>query len=129
MKRSLAILAVLIGLALIFWRAKHEFSQPIDSTSRHPSPPAAARARPVQLPPAGTDLAQELNGPGHDIAADLQIVSTVVDVYRSNFPRDGNPVGNNREITAALTGDNALRLALISPSHPAINRAGELCDR
>jgi len=38
-------------------------------------------------------------------------------------------VGENAEITAVLAGRNRLQLALIPPSHPAINRAGELCDR
>jgi hypothetical protein len=53
----------------------------------------------------------------------------VLENFRSNFPRTGNPVGLNYEITAALTGQNQLRLALIPPDHPAINREGELTDR
>ena len=74
-------------------------------------------------------LADRLNIPGVDIHSDLRLVSEIFDTFRSNFPRDGNPVGNNPEITASLTGKNKLRLALIPPDHPAINRAGELCDR
>ena len=49
--------------------------------------------------------------------------------FRTNFPHDGNPVGSNAEITAVLTGKNKLRYAAIPPGHPAINAAGELCDR
>jgi hypothetical protein len=55
----------------------------------------------------------------------LQVIAT----FRSNFPRDGNPVGTNAEITAALAGRNQLRLVLLPPDPPAINPAGDLCDR
>ena len=74
-------------------------------------------------------LADALNPPSGDIRADLRIVSEVIEAFRTNFPRDGNPVGDNTEITATLTGKNKLRLALIPPDHPAVNRSGELCDR
>ncbi len=74
-------------------------------------------------------LADGLNATHGDIHADLQIVLELVDAFRTNFPKNGNPVGDNAEITAVLSGRNRLRLALIPPDHPAINRAGELCDR
>lgn len=38
-------------------------------------------------------------------------------------------MGENAEITRALTGANRLEFALIPPKHPSINSAGELCDR
>ena len=75
-------------------------------------------------------LADALNSPATDIRADLRLVSDILETFRTNFPREGNPVGTNAEITAILTGKNKLRLALIPPDHPAINRTtGELCDR
>jgi hypothetical protein len=64
-----------------------------------------------------------------ELADDLRLVALVLETFRSNFPRSGNPVGLNSEITATLTGQNQLRLALIPPNHPAINREGELTDR
>ena len=92
-----------------------------------PLPPAAGSSA---APPAEVShLADALNSPTGDIRADLQIVSDVLATFRTNFPHGGNPVGANFEITAALAGKNPLRLALIPPNHPAINRAGELCDR
>jgi hypothetical protein len=104
------------------------------------SPPAAAgfqsaiRNPPSAIAPSAepSDLATlgaALNSPRTDIRADLRIVSGFLTTYRSNFPRNGNPVGSNAEITAALTGRNRLHLALLPPDHPAINRDGELCDR
>ena len=59
----------------------------------------------------------------------FRLVALVLENFRSNFPRTGNPVGLNSEITATLTGQNSLRLALIPPDHPAITREGELTDR
>jgi hypothetical protein len=84
---------------------------------------------PPSVPEPRSTLADALNAPGGDIHADLRIVLEVIDTFRTNFPRAGNPVGDNPEITAALTGKNKLRLALIPPDHRAIDRAGELCDR
>jgi len=57
-------------------------------------------------------------------------VSEILETFRTNFPRTGNPVGTNAEITAVLAGNNKLQLALIPADHFAINRAtGELLDR
>ncbi len=70
-----------------------------------------------------------LNRPDSTIARDLATLALVFDSWRSNFPREGNPVGENADITAALAGDNPLGFVLIPRNHPAINSAGELCDR
>lgn len=74
-------------------------------------------------------LAAPLNAPGSTIARDLDALGQIFDAWRTNFPREGNPVGDNHEIAAALMGDNPHRLALIPPNHPAINARRELCDR
>ena len=70
-----------------------------------------------------------LNAPGSTVQRDLDIVSQIFEAWQSNFPREGNPVGENAEITAALMGENRLGLALIPKGHPAVNAQGELCDR
>jgi hypothetical protein len=56
-------------------------------------------------------------------------VRQLFEAWLSNFPREGNPIGENAEITAALTGENRLGLALIPKGHRALNARGELCDR
>jgi hypothetical protein len=89
----------------------------------------AGSARSAEPPLERSALADALNSPATDIRADLRVVAEILDTFRSNFPREGNPVGTNAEITAVLAGRNALRLALIPPEHAAINREGELCDR
>ena len=40
-----------------------------------------------------------------------------------------NPIGDNEDITAVLTGRNALGFAFIPKDCPAIDASGELCDR
>jgi hypothetical protein len=74
-------------------------------------------------------IAAPLNAPGSTIGRDLDILSQVFDAWRSNFPTEGNPVGENADITAALMGDNRLGFALIPKGHRAVNERGELCDR
>ncbi|MFM8337990.1 MAG: hypothetical protein ACKODK_20745 [Opitutaceae bacterium] len=79
--------------------------------------------------PAEFPIAARLNAGDSTIQRDLEILSQVFEAWRTNFPREGNPVGENFEITRALTGANRLEFALIPPKHPSINSSGELCDR
>src|SRR5687768_6133869 len=79
--------------------------------------------------PADFPIAAALNAPGSTIGRDLEIVSQLFEAWQSNFPREGNPVGENAEITAALMGENRLEFALIPRGHRAINENGELMDR
>jgi hypothetical protein len=74
-------------------------------------------------------IAAALNAPNSTLARDLDIVRQIFEAWQSNFPREGNPVGENAEITSALMGENRLGLALIPKDHRAVNSRGELCDR
>jgi hypothetical protein len=134
MKRgAIALALALLLLALLAWRfARVSPADSASSASPRPtavSAPASATPKGQAVPAERSTLADTLNSPSTDIRADLRLVSDIVDTFRSNFPQSGNPVGTNGEITAALTGKNKLQLALIPRDHPAINRAGELCDR
>ena len=109
---------------------------PGPSGSPVPSAGTVTATTPLLQPPPAPNWREEdfpiiapLNQPGSTIARDLNAVSAVFDAWRSNFPREGNPVGENADITAALTGANRLELALIPKKHPAVNARGELCDR
>lgn len=94
------------------------------------SKPAAVAPGSVQPPLEGESrLADDLNVPGGTIQQDLRILHEVLESWQTNFPRAGNPVGENAEITASLAGANPLRFAFIPPAHRAIDARGELCDR
>ena len=133
MKRlgSFLAFAAVIALVLLFWRtqrrapAESPAGQSSATQSKFGTPNAPIAAPPIDA----TDLAAALNSSAADIRADLRLVSTILDTYRTNFLREGNPTGTNAEITAALAGENVHRLILIPRNHPAINAGGELCDR
>jgi hypothetical protein len=128
LRRNALTLALLVAIcSLLLWF----FGSPAPTrTSVNPPPtPLAPPAAPTPLPVERSALADTLNSPQSTIAADLRIVLDLITAFRTNFPREGNPVGSNAEITATLSGRNSLRFAFIAPDHPAINRAGELCDR
>jgi hypothetical protein len=143
--RTLVFVAVLVAVGLFTWqfrRASHRgpaLAEPAVLTPP-PAPPPGVSQPKFEIPKSKTgaapaaplerlNLAAALNSPASDIRADLQLVASVLDTFRTNFPQGGNPVGANAEITAVLTGANRLRLAFIAPDHPAINRDRELCDR
>lgn len=136
-----AIMVVLV-LAWGVWRAGPSREAPI------PTQPARNLAPAIAHPPNGIVAApnsefivepgrdslaglvgEGLNAIGGTVQRDLSIVSDLLDAWQTNFPGQGNPVGLNTEITAALTGRNALRLEFVPADHPAINATGELCDR
>ena len=139
LRRHALTVALVAGIFLLLWLLLRPATAPVDpGPPPAPAPPSAIAHRPSAIPPPPpppppalerSTLADTLNSPATDIAADLRVVADILVNFRTNFPRDGNPVGSNAEITAALTGQNRLRLALIPPDHPAINRDGELCDR
>jgi hypothetical protein len=140
MKKSSALAiaaALLVAFVWFLWpRNDTEGGPAVPGRPELPASSAPAAPQPAATAPASaiapleiSHLADQLNSPATDIRADLRILTEVLTNFRSNFPHDGNPVGNNAEITTTLTGSNKLRYAVIPPNHPAINRAGELCDR
>ncbi|MSU68509.1 MAG: hypothetical protein EXS40_08040 [Opitutaceae bacterium] len=128
---------ILALLTWFFWPTSESPPPPSASSPAAPSatpsstPPATPRTPPpAPVPAERSTLADLLNAPSKNIRDDLRIVSAILETFRTNFPRTGNPVGTNAEITAVLAGNNKLQLALIPADHSAINRStGELLDR
>jgi hypothetical protein len=136
MKRLLLTAAILLAaLILFFWPRQPKVgavvpNRPGFTTASTPAVKNAKIPRPQFPPPTEiAHLADQLNSPTTDIRADLRLVADLLEAFRTNFPHDGNPVGENVEITAALAGNNSLHFGFIPPNHPAINADGELCDR
>lgn len=137
-RRSLAIaVGALLAVAAwwLFFRASGDRRPPPAATKtapatlapRGPSPTPQPRPDPAAEP--ASHLADALNAPDGTIRRDLEILNEVFGAWETNFPHTGNPVGENAEITAALTGANPLHFAFIPKNHRAINARGELCDR
>jgi len=133
-------LFLLLGL-LVWWLLPPE---PAPTSVRPvaifvPTPEAVdvRREKNLTLPPraltapyeAPASLAADLNSPRSDITRDLNLINDLFTNWRINFPSLGHPFGENSEITAALLGENPLRLPLMPRDHAAINAVGELTDR
>lgn len=142
MSRRLSIVLLLL-LAAAAWHFRPRAAPAGASGGRAPSPaavagitaPAPAHTNPnpaaPDVPPiadAPSQLARDLNSPATDIRADLRLLNEIFVRYRV-ATHGQNPVGDNADITAVLTGRNALGFAFIPKDHPAINADGELCDR
>jgi hypothetical protein len=136
--------AIALAITALFWWRREpsaSFAASNRETSRVISAPVVSKNPGVASnadAPANRDgtpldgesrVADDLNMPSGTIQRDLQILNEVFEMWLTNFPREGNPVGENAEIAAALTGDNVHRFAFIPPRHRAINDRGELCDR
>lgn len=82
-----------------------------------------------QIDASNQVLADQLNAPGQTPQQDLQTVAAFIELYRRAF-KSGNPVGENMDITTALTGtaDPKRPGRVFPPRHNAI-RGGQLVDR
>jgi len=137
--------AIALAAALGWWSFFRGFHAPEESgaprppsagTPAFPPPPpspvpqltAEQRQRILREAPEAR-LADDLNLPGRDIRSDLAILVSVFGAWRSNFPGQGNPFGDNREITGKLLGQNPNGIIFLQPDNRAINAEGELVDR
>ena len=142
-RRHISVAAAIATLALAAWYFQlRPNARSVAPTERALAPkavagpataaPAPASASVAAADPYATDgpshLADKLNDPSGDIHTDLRILDDIFQQYRSAL-HSSNPVGENIDITAALTGRNKVGFAFIPPDNPAINSHGELCDR
>ncbi len=140
----IALGVLIVGLGWVLWPRSDATLAPVARVQKAPGTtplvPGSASTRdvepgrdlrPMNAETLATDfpIVAPLNRADSTVARDLETIALVLDAWRTNFPGQGNPFGENSEITAALSGENALDLILIPRQHPAINAAGELCDR
>lgn len=104
-------------------KAKSALSSSEGASNSRPIP---MRTEPVYIDPVNLAQARQLNAPDRTPHDDLQIVADFVDLYRKAL--GGNPVGQNEDITAALTGNFGQKGRVFPPNSPAI-RDGQLVDR
>jgi hypothetical protein len=134
--------AAMVFLAVGWWSFRRGWETPAELEAPAMTKPrsiaAPVRSKPelspeqrrrILLNSEEARLADELNLPGNDIRQDLAIVASLFAAWRSNYPGQGNPFGQNREITEKLLGRNPNGLIFLREGNRAINREGELCDR
>lgn len=136
----LAVGCVALGLWLLLRPSAppasvENLAQPIRTP---PTVPATVALPPDSVPRLATSGSgddatfegiEKLNARELTIHDDLRLLNDLFFSWQVTYPKEGNPVGSNQEITAAFTGTNLHGLALIPRSHPALSRNGELLDR
>ncbi len=74
------------------------------------------------------ELAEELSDPNATVAEDLEVIGELLRAYRRLL--EGWPEGEgNREIVAALQGENRMQLIFLAAGHERVGAGGELLDR
>jgi hypothetical protein len=107
-----------------FWKGAAAVRERPSTARPSERPTPAAPTAPAER----STLADGLNSPGTDVHSDLRLINEIFVAYRGAV-REGDPVGENAEITAVLRGRNKLGFAFIPPDCRAVNSKGELCDR
>jgi hypothetical protein len=125
-----AVLALLLGVGagVAWWRAVERELAPLADAV----PVVVARAPESAtggVEPSYSPLADELHAEGFDAAHDGEVLSGLIAQFTTTL-RLGErpPLGDNADITAALTGANRRRLVFIPSLHSALSD-GLLVDR
>jgi hypothetical protein len=123
----IALVALVVG-GLLWWPKR----------SPQAAPPVGVAPSVVAPAPAPSKFTEDLSaehlvGYGSatsDPQRDLEMVKDAVDAFVRSIKIPGAlPTGSNRELVAALAGENAHRIRFIDPASPFINADGELLDR
>jgi hypothetical protein len=132
MKPSLQVALAASALTLLFIYILPKLSSPIapiQSEEPIQEKKGSSSSRPIKkitliTRPETTD---KLMAKGGNAGSDIETISSLLRLYQQAF--QGNPTGENEEITAALTGRNSKGIAVVPRTHRAINSHGELIDR
>jgi hypothetical protein len=130
-RRSLAFAAIgclLLGGFLLVQQQNSDPPPPSVPESRRTSPPPPMAPQPVDITrlPIADDI-MPLNSPDTQVDDDLATIELVMSEFRKHH--DGNPVGENGEITAALLGANPKHLSYLPDKGPHLNSSAQLIDR
>jgi hypothetical protein len=138
MRKWVARVCLLVGVGIVVERvvpnalrarSHRTAAAPVGVAATEPGASALGTTRSTSRTPQEIyHFADALDAPGHTAQDDVQLLASVIHLYRTVL-KGSNPVGDNAEITAALTGRNKFGYAFIRPDSPAINAKGELCDR
>lgn len=130
-RAQVAAATLLIAAALLGWLLTRP---PAPGPAAPPSPPLPASRAAVGAERFTEDLSAEfLQGyglTGSTPEKDLQQVKDLVDAFVRSVKIPGAlPTGSNRELVAALAGENAHRIRFLDPAGRFLNPDGELVDR
>lgn len=92
-------------------------------------PPSTARSTRTEITrlPIAADAAASLRSAEATAEDDLSTIEVLLSQYARHH--QGNPVGENMEITASLLGKNSSRVAYLENQGPFLDASGQLIDR
>jgi hypothetical protein len=132
--RKLGPPALILALALVAWvvlspekpaRLVESAATPSVPQARVTPPPPPAIPPPVDHPMLAST--SKFQSPTSTADEDLEIVHAVLGNFRRAF--EGNPVGENEEIFAALRGQNPKRIRFLPDTFPGLQKDGRVFDR
>ena len=131
--------ALAVGLGVVVWlywpqerpavrNAPQDRAAAADDASAEVSDGrVSSTIRKLELTPSAREIGTMLHAESGSGDEDNDIVNNLFYDFRKYF-QQGNPVGMNEDITAALLGDNPQGLAFLPPDHRAI-QDGQIVDR
>lgn len=131
MKFEIGLLSTFAFIALALWWFNKEDSEQNTTnnkrnyTTTQTTPPSQQSQKTKEAIIANIEPSTHHLGKGSE-EDDLFIIQSLLRYYCKAFEQ--NPIGENDEIVAALTGNNAKHVILIKPDHPFIKN-GQLLDR
>lgn len=133
-RRLFRILLMLVIGGLAAWLSR-EYTRVGKPHSPPVIPPAEEKAAGLSKEQRSTihgghPLAADLNAQDHAPQRDLEILREMLLAFTTSL-KIGYlpPLGDNVDITAALTGRNRRKQIVIPPDHPSIDSKGRLLDR
>ena len=121
------VVVVAFILAVLRWLKKEPPAEPPP-----PSPAPISPTTPETINTGsieGVPLATQLNAPNNTVEQDVQVMQGLVNILLTTVKEPYRPpLGDNNDVTKAMTGQNRMHKVFISTNHPAV-RNGELVDR
>lgn len=103
--------------------APHRLTVPESAISAEHAPDG------VVLAPGAADLTHSLNTPDSSAENDLEVISTLLEIFR-RANGGANPAGGlNEEFVEQMRGKNSRHFGVFPADTPGINSAGQLVDR
>jgi hypothetical protein len=135
--RAAAVVALIAIPAACWWLCAGGAKKvsPVEKAGESTVAPAQALPPPVAKTfrqseePAYSPLADELHAERFDAAHDLEVLRGLIGQLTTTLRlAERPPLGDNADISAALTGKNRRRVVFVPPTHVAL-RGGLLVDR
>ena len=135
--RWLLLLFLLVVMAVGLWFGLRERTSPLAPPAKvkEPNGVEAQDLHGLSLAErqgikGGHPLAAELNARESPPQRDLEILREMLLAFTTSLKKPNRPpLGDNQDITAALTGHNKAKQIVIPPDHPSIDGKGRLLDR